>query len=107
MVYYTSMSDNESSIQVTEKKKAKRVVSEAHREKLKANLEAARVARVAKIAERRAGRNEDELALKELIAEKKRTLTNLYRSICPSWLRVGRHQVDWRLLDCHRCCLIV
>ena len=67
------MSDNESSIQVTEKKKAKRVVSEAHREKLKANLEAARVARVAKIAERRAGRNEDELALKELIAEKKRT----------------------------------
>ena len=67
------MSDNESSIQVTEKKKAKRVVSEAHREKLKANLEAARVARVAKIAERRAGKNEDELALKELIAEKKRT----------------------------------
>ena len=67
------MSDNESSIQVTDKKKTKRVVSEAHREKLKANLEAARVARVAKIAERRAGRNEDELALKELIAEKKRT----------------------------------
>lgn len=65
-------SDSETQVTPTKEKKPKRTVSEAHRAKLKANLEAARVARVAKIAERKAGKNEDEIALKELIAEKKK-----------------------------------
>jgi len=66
-------SDNEGVTEQTQKKKTKRVVSEAHREKLKANLAAARAAHTIKAKEKREGKDYDAQALRELIEEKKKT----------------------------------
>ena len=68
------MSDNSDADQQTIQKKQRkpRVLTDAHREKLIANVAKARAIRVTKSKERKEGRMTDELIMKEIIEEKKR-----------------------------------
>ena len=69
------MSDVDIRSKVENKKpRKKHVITDGHREAMKANLDKARKARTQKCAERKLTKNEDAILLKELIAEKKRSL---------------------------------
>ena len=67
------MSDVDIRSKVENKKpRKKHVITDGHREAMKANLDKARKVRTQKCAERKLTKNEDAILLKELIAEKKR-----------------------------------
>ena len=69
------MSDVDIRSKVENKKpRKKHVITDGHREAMKANLDKARKVRTQKCAERKLTKNEDAILLKELIAEKKRSL---------------------------------
>ena len=69
------MSDNSDADQQTIQKRPRkqRVLTDAHREKLIANVAKARAIRVTKSQERKEGRLTDELIMKEIIEEKKKS----------------------------------
>ena len=74
------MSDVDIRSKVENKKpRKKHVITDGHREAMKANLDKARKVRTQKCAERKLTKNEDAILLKELIAEKKRLKNSLDR----------------------------